>query len=145
MQIYFKEELANKVSSKVMNGLKLAFHPESDFYNLDLKSKEELIGKDYVGEEFFFASHGATIDKMLALYMTKPKRMLHNWETKLEERDLFIASKMYDDNTYEMLDKLMKETSKMWDNYFSIQKQVDKEDVRTSGDIEESASDKGLI
>lgn len=69
-----------------------------------------------------------------------------NWEKKLHERDEFINSLSYSLDTYEDLDKMMKLTTSMWDQYESIKDRLTKEkSSNTEGDIEESLSEKKLI
>jgi hypothetical protein len=69
-----------------------------------------------------------------------------NWEKKLHERDEFINSLSYSLDTYEDLDKMMKLTTSMWDQYESIKDRLTKEkSSSTEGDIEESLSERKLI
>lgn len=78
--------------------------------------------------------------------LTKPKRLLAGWERKLEERDAFMHSLPYNEDTYEMLDKMMANTAKMWDQYLTILKKTESEvETTTQGDMELSLSQKGLI
>ena len=57
-----------------------------------------------------------------------------------------MAGIPYDSSSYEMLDKMMMQTSKMWDQYSTILKAFSSEVTsQTHGDIEESLSEKGDI
>lgn len=144
--LLFKEEKDNKVPSKVMWALALLTHEESPYYSLDLSNKQALIKGDYLEDNSFdFSRYDNVIGKMERIYLSKPKRYLRQWEEKLEERNEFIASKSYNENTYEMLDKLLAQTDKLWSQYLKIRKAVESEDSTTLGDIEESLSEKGLI
>lgn len=69
---------------------------------------------------------------VLDVTLTRPKRALGNWLHKLEERDDFITSTPYNTETFEMLDKLLAATDKMWKQYFSILEEVEKEDSSSS-------------
>lgn len=73
--------------------------------------------------------------------------MLVRQEKKLEERSDFIDSIPYNESTYEMLDKMMKETKKMWDEYYRVVKDLseDSDDGTSMGGTQESASERHLI
>lgn len=78
--------------------------------------------------------------------LTKAERALMRWEKTLHERDDFIASVPYNETTYEMKDKLLANTPKLWDQYESISEKLLKErQAKTHGDIEESLAEKGDI
>jgi len=137
------------IPSQYMWALLLYCHPKSKFYALDSANKAALIARDYLNVESFpFEEYEATIQKILSspLITTKPQRLLANWERKLEERDAFLASQPYNESTYDMLDKMMKETHKMWQNYKVIYDDfLKEEDIKTQGAIQESLSEQGLI
>jgi hypothetical protein len=40
---------------------------------------------------------------------------------------------------------MMEKTSKLWDQYFSLKKQLDKEEGTTRGNVEESLTERGII
>lgn len=145
-QILYKDEFQNNVESKVMWSLYLIHHPESEFYDLDLSSKQSIVASDYLGDTAFdFTLYAETVQKILTSSLSKPKRSMYNWELKLEERDAFIASVPYNSDTFEMLDKMMSQTDKLWAQYFSIKKQMEKDEGTALGGSEESLSDKGII
>ena len=64
---------------------------------------------------------------------------------KLEERANFIASLSYTADTFELLDKMMSASSKMWEQYLKCLKDVEAEQGITMGGAQESLSEKGLI
>lgn len=142
----YKEEYDSGTSSKIMWALHLMYHPESDYYELPLKVKQELISTDYLdGEPFDPSAFKNVLDKIIKYNFTKSQASMLAWETKLEERDAFMATQPYDFNTYDALDKMLGQTYKLWGQYFSIKKQLENDEGRTSGDIEESLADKGLL
>lgn len=146
--LYFKEEKEYLTSSQ-MWALLLYCHPKSKFFALDEQTRSFLIRKDFLEDESFsFADHKAVIEKLInsPLVTSKPERLLSNWERKLEERDAFLASQPYNQETYDMLDKMMKETHRMWQNYRAIYDDFLKsEEFKTQGSIVESLSEQGII
>lgn len=141
----FKQEYESGVTSQIMWTLFLIYHPSSEYYDLPLSTRTKLVLKDYLTEDFDLAAYETTTTKIISLTLTKTQAALQAWENKLEERNAFIAKQEYDANTFEMLDKMMEKTHKLWEQYFSIQKQLEKDQGRTTGDNEESLSDKGQI
>jgi hypothetical protein len=75
------------------------------------------------------------------------KRNFKKWEDKLTERQQFIDETPYTVSTFDMLDKLMASTSKMWDMFLKLKAELDKEDEESKvyGGVELSDSEKGLI
>jgi len=78
-------------------------------------------------------------------FLTKPEQYLVAWEQKLDERQEFIASKPYDHSTYEMLDKMMSNTDKMWKQYMTCLKDVQEEESLLEGGSQESLNEQGVI
>jgi len=123
----------------------LYIHPDSKYYSLDDKSRINLIASDYY-DEFLPEKFRDTIEKTKLFLLSKAQRSLVNWEQKLEERDAFIANIPYSESTYELLDKMMASTSKMWDQYLAILKKVQSEDeTHAQGDTELSLKERGVI
>lgn len=86
------------------------------------------------------------IDRYKSIRLKYVVRKLNNWKKKLDERDLFIESTEYNEESYEMLDKLMTNTDKIYKQYFAILNEVNKERVTHDlGGREVSLSDKGDI
>ena len=146
LRLIFKEEYEEDTASNIMWALILYNHPSSKYYTLDFQSRKDLIEKDYLKSPLDWESFKTTVDKIVKFLLSKPKQLLHGWELKLEERDAFMHSRPYDEDNYEMLDKMLAATSKMWDSYFSVQKKVTSEgESTTHGDTELSLSEKGII
>lgn len=145
LRLLFSEEY-NTVPSNIMWALLLYTHPDSKYSSQSDSTKQTLIEKDYLKSALDWASYSHTIDKILSYLLTKSQRLLSQWERKLEERDAFIHSLPYNEDTYEMLDKMMANTAKMWEQYLSILKKASQEvDSQTQGDLELSLSQKGII
>lgn len=146
LKLIFQEEFDASLPFQVIQAIYLLFHPKSEFYALPLKDKVTLVERDFLKAPLDLEKLKDTVEKFKKFILTKAQRSLLNWEEKLEERDLFMASKSYDDDTYEMLDKMMMQTSKMWDQYSSILKAFSQEsESQVRGDVEESLVEKGLI
>lgn len=78
--------------------------------------------------------------------LTKPKRLLAEWETKLEERARFIASLPYNEDTYELLDAMMSKTERMWKQYMNCLDAVAEEEAAaTFGGAKESLNEQNII
>jgi len=62
------------------------------------------------------------------------------------ERDRFVREKVYNESTYEMLDKMMSNNKKLWDYYMQALKDLDQERAeQTSGNLIESAAEEDII
>lgn len=131
-----------------MWALFLFIHPDSKFFQESTKTRKELIFKDYLSSDksFSWDKYEDLLKFIQEKLLTKAERSLMNWEKKLHERDEFINSLSYSLDTYEDLDKMMKLTTSMWDQYESIKDRLTKEkSSSTEGDIEESLSERKLI
>lgn len=143
-KVIFAEEYKKKVPSKIMWACFLFIHPNSKFANLPSDVKEELISGDYI--PFKAQEYKDTIDKIKTLLLTPIQRMLVSWNESLLQRERFMDSLEYSPTTYEMLDKMRKDTYQMAKQYKEIYNEFEKErDVRTHGDVSESLSEQGLI
>jgi len=146
LSLFFQDEKAKKIPSKLMWALVLYSHPKSLYATLDPSSRVLLIEQDYLKSKLDVSKYQDILDKIGKISLTKSKRLLDSWEKKLEERDEFIRTLSYSQETYEILDKMMAATSKMWDNYQQVKKKAEEEsDSRVLGDTELSLSDKGII
>lgn len=135
-----------KRKSDIMWGIAFMYHPSSIYYNLTytdrLAAVQGTISKNYKEDE--------DLENDIALFknitLTKSKRFLQEWEIKLEERSNFIASIPYTAETYELLDKMMGNTSKIWDQYRKCLKDVEADvESQIMGSGIESLLDAGTI
>jgi len=123
-------------------------HPDSKFFELSPIERKILIYDDFLlkDETFSWEEYEPLLIEIAEKALTKAERALMRWEKTLHERDDFIASVPYDASTYEMKDKLLANTSKLWDQYETILDRLTKEkQAKTLGDIEESLAEKGDI
>lgn len=135
-------------SSRIMWAIYLVTDPNSKFARLPQELKEEEIINNYLKiDNFKFSDYEEYIIAYKELLLTKTQRLYIEWENKLEERNKFIAEYKYDIDTFEMLDKMMASTSKMWEQYFKIKDQMIEEENKSQlkGGRKESKSERGEI
>lgn len=147
-KLLFKEEHDKKIPSKHMWALTLLVHPKSKFSDLDGPAAKSIIHKDYLESDtkFKWENHADTIIKIIDSLPTAPERFLATWKKKLAEINSFLNSKPYDETTYEMLSRIMKEFHPMMKQYREIEKEYQKEtELSTRGGVAESLSEKGII
>ena len=136
------------VPSSHLWAIALYIHPESKLFNESPSSRKSLILKDFLHNDptFSFEKYAPLIEVFKEKILTKNQRLLSTWEHKLHERDAFIDSLPYNQETYEMLDKLMASTPKMWEQFLKIQSLVEKDKEETTfGDREESLAEQAII
>lgn len=146
-KIFFAEEYEAQVPSSHMWAVALFTHPSSKLFNEPPSIRKKLIAQDYLKDpNFDFSKLETTVNKFKQFCLTKTERLLVNWEKKLYERDELIDSIPYTADTYDILDKMIDKTPKMWNQYFSILDLLDKESKgKIEGDVEESLTEKGDI
>lgn len=146
IDLLFKDERESKYTDTLMWSIFLYVHPRSKFFNLDDKTKIDLISKDYLQKEFIPTNYEKTIHKVKKLVLSPIERTFVVWNDKFKEREEFLATTTYSANTYQMLDKMMADTFQMKKQYDAIVKEFQQEkDDKTFGDVEESLSEKGII
>lgn len=130
-------------SSKIMWAITLLWHPDSKFRSVGEEYRKKLIEDDHLKindagrgkkgrpKRFDWDQYKEEIDKFKDLCLSKAQRFLVEWETKMEERAEFISMIPYDAETFEMLDKLLEKTDKIWKQYMNCLKDV--EDEKHSG------------
>lgn len=68
------------------------------------------------------------------------------WKKKLDERIKFMSDKEYSEETYDMLDKMLKTKKTLTDQYLAAKAEYEKEEGgKLKGGSELSITDKGLI
>jgi hypothetical protein len=145
LKVLFSKHLSTPSSH--MWALFLFAHPDSKFFNESPEDRKSLIYKDYLKEDptFDWDEYSPLIEVLNTYVLTKAQRALMRWEQALHERDDFMASIPYTVDTFELKDKMMAATPKLWDQYESILERLTKEQSSTHGDQEESLSEKQLI
>lgn len=145
-------EIVNNFSKKEASELAwyiyLYCDPSSEFRNLPPKTRQNELEKNFVKREVHSMSEVQdAINSYDEHMMSLTKRNLKKWEDKLTERQAFIDETEYNENTFEMLDKMMAQTDKMWKMFMTLKKELEKEsdDQTTYGGVELSASETGMI
>ena len=138
--------------SKLMWAICLLLHPKSIYKNLDESTRKRIILREYLDVDEtssqIWDDLSLEIELFKDLILTKKEKFLIEWERKLDERQNFISSLPYNANTYELLDKMMGVTDKMWKQYLSCLKDVEEESSKMSnieGGAIESPSEQHLI
>lgn len=150
-KLYSEDKSKNKQdSSLIMWAVCFYTHPESRFLNFSTKEKRSLIETDIVRKELNWDYVNNYINEYKKLYLTQAKRSLENWKEKLEERDEYLQSLPYKALTLDdakLLDVLLANTPKLYQQYEDIKQQISDEDAKTinKAGIKESASEKGDI
>lgn len=147
LKVMFRSFYDAEVPSSHMWAVALYTHPKSKLFNESPATRRQIIAKDYLQDENFdFSQLEPLIAEFKKSLLTKAERLLSNWEMKLHERDELISSIPYSAETFEMLDKMIDKTPKMWQQYNAILEALEKENAtRTEGNLEESLTEKGLI
>lgn len=145
LKIILKQQYEDEVPSSHMWALLLFAHPESKFYDEAPSTRKDLIYKDYLRQDptFDWENYQDLILVIEEKCLTKAERALMRWERALHDRDDFFASIPYSESTYELKDKMLANTPKLWDQYEAVRVQLAKEQAtKTHGDLEESFIEK---
>lgn len=157
--IYEEDKSKNKEkSSRLMWALFLCYHPKSDFYNLP--NKEEVIAKKFLEDDKFKWNSPKILalkETILESVLTQAEKSLDRWNNTLKKRDDFIHSQEFTldsfndegrlvKGTADQLDKMLANTNKLYQEYFSILKELQEEELaRSRGNKVKSLSDSGEI
>ena len=141
-----KEEGQEKASELIWC-YTLIFHPDSALGTLDVDDKVKIVQKDYLDDGFTVEAYKDYIEVYKRICLTKKEKILVNWELKFDERNAFMASIPYNEETFELLDKMMSATEKLWKQYMTCLKDVakEKEEGQTRGGAVESLAELGKI
>lgn len=134
-------QFENKTSDYLW-ALLLDFHPDSSYVYIPMKERREIIDKFFKVNWADAADDIALLTKIFI--KNKKLQILIGWERKLEERQAFLDSLPYDSNNYELLDKMMSQTYKMWQQYMLATKDADSTDSAEGGG-EESLNEQGKL
>lgn len=135
------------VDSQIMWAIAYVYHPESPYRNETVDNKRKIVAEDWLQDaEFDWDSIQDLVTKFEKECLTKKERILSNWEQKLDERDVLLASIPYTIDTAEFLDKSLAASTKLWEGYMKAVKDVEAEmSVYITGNSAESALESGLI
>lgn len=146
-KLIYANEYRAKVPSNIMWALLLYVHPRSAYFNLELSTRRQLLKKELIKDpNFNFDDYEATLSLMKEHSMSVAESYMTFIDKKVRERKEFMDSVPYNANTYEMLDKMMKEGYPMMKQLKEIKKDFDSEvSSQTEGQEEESLLEKGLL
>jgi hypothetical protein len=133
---------------RLMWAIWLAEDPDSKLYNLDYETRWDAVKRNYLEDENF---QEETIDDLIIAYkhatFSRKKRMYDDYIQMMDERHAYLKQLTYDEDA-DRKDKLVLNTKKIWDELAKIEEEYLKESTgstKTKGDVEESATEKGLI
>ena len=101
-----------------------------------------------INEKEFIELYGKYLNEYKNIVLTSKEEIeYYEWAKKLEERDLFLHNTPYNEDTFEMLDKMIANHDKIWKIFREAGKSLfaKEELVKTRGNIVESESSQGLI
>lgn len=137
-------------SSKIMWAIALLVDNSeaNKFKNLLIQEKKDFLATDYIGDENFnWDEHEDLIKEYQRFSLSKLERSLHTYEEKLEDRTEFIRTTAYTLENAAALDKILSSTKTIFDLISKLKDDINKEasSGETKGDMEESASELGLV
>lgn len=135
-EFYKQDKSKGKIeSSSIMWAIALYVHPDSIYAPVNPTERLDIIVKDYLinNLEFDPVIYKKEFNLFKKLLMTKKERYLHEWEKKLDERDEFLSSVGYNEDTAEFLDKLMLNSKRLHEQYDKALEEFQKEKVDTTG------------
>lgn len=143
-----KESFSKGKASKIAWYIILYCGENSEFRTYPPEIRREQLEQHFIKEEVHELPE---VQEAIEMYeehmMSLARRNFFKWEEKLTERQKFIEDTPYDETTYEMLDKLMSQTEKMWKMFLTLKAEMDKDsdEGKTYGGIELSDAEKGMI
>jgi len=159
-KLYKSDKSRNKrVSSDLMWAITLIYHPESDWYNLP--DKEAMAAKDILkNKELDWSVHEELVTAFKDMCLSQAEKSLLAWDTRMKDRDKFLEGQSYtfgedyvDDDgvmhttksNVKELDEMAARTSKLYQEYFKIKADLEREDTIKKGTKISSLSDSGEI
>lgn len=119
-------------SSKLMWFVVYTTDLNSKFYKLSQDERYEIISTDYMNDSNFYNNNILDINPLIEDYIklsfSAAQKQLRAWDLKSDERAAFIASMPYNFETYEDLDKMAVNTSKIYKELETIKEALSKED-----------------
>lgn len=166
LKAYYKKDTsrAKKASSAVMWWVAFCYDKDRDnkWASQDLQDKQRALGEELELGEDVFEKRKAELEPLIEAYLgftdTEAKKAVRSWENKIRERRLFLDETKYTlgnigdkgnwvGGTATILDGMLANTKKLYDEYTAIRKMLDNEDNAAvgKGDSMASLSDKGEI
>ena len=119
-------------------------HPKSDFYNL--ANRDELIITKWLKDpKFKWSDYQSQVDLFSEAILTQAEKSLTAWNETMAKRDIFIHSQEFTLDYYEtlpsgkttivkgtadQLDKMLANTSKLYQEYTKIQSELQKDEIK---------------
>lgn len=139
-------------SSKIMWFVSLTTSMGSKYYNVPLEERYEIIEEDYMEDKDFRKKYKDKLPELIQDFQkledTPVDRHLRQWDASLDDRTNFLSTMKYTLDTYEDLDKMAANTSKVFDTLKKIKDDKAKELAgggSAKGGGQESLSDTGEI
>lgn len=143
---YTKDKSKDKTeSSKMMWAVALITDSDSKFDNLPQDDKKDLVAKDYLkNPKFKWAIVKDLVSTYENLILTPAKRALKIWNEKVLERAEFLKKTKYNlgtiggkgayvGGTADLIDKMMANTKKLYDDYQRVIKDLEEEEMQEIG------------
>jgi hypothetical protein len=132
-ELWKKDRSKNKKeSSNLLWAFAFVYYPLNNMY-YNLPNKKDEIAKNILRDEKFdWLKYKKEINLFQECCTTEADRSLVAWEEKMKERSKFIEDKKYDEDTYKMLDTLMSNTPKMYEDLENIKKRIDEQRSSTT-------------
>lgn len=147
----FKDFHTKPDSSIILWAIAYLHHPKSPFYNLLYSEREEEILKDLtLPSNFKFSNYEDIATQFTRTTLTYAEKALTHWRKELEERTNYLSSIAYSPDTpmdlIEFKERLIKNTSSIWDQYRKAEKELKEEtEIKSVGDSQPSLQDQNLI
>lgn len=145
-QMYRSDKTSNKSgSSSKMWCIALIYYPKSELYNMP--------NKEFAIPDAMKKSHGINIkldelsdviEAFIGVSLDQADQSLVSWNKRMKNRDEFLDSKTYTLDSYddtgrlikgsaEQLDRMAANTSKLYDEYYKVQKALAEANSRQMG------------
>ena len=131
-------------SSHIMWAISFIYHPESTFKNLPFKEREKVIKSRFNIKK---SLPDKIIKEFEKLVISPAKRHLIEWNRMMDEKTEFFRNFKWNENNWEMMEKMMSSNSNLYKEYQRISDLIEREGEEgiVKGEGMESASEKKLI
>lgn len=140
-----------KDSSILMWFIKYGYHPDSEFFNMSVKDKNRILGRDIIGEESYYEDNKDDVDYLVDAFckiIEHPiDRTIRIVKEKLDQKNDFLSTNTYDMETFEDIDKALLSLDKQVAMLEKLENNREKKKSSNiaKGDVELSESDQGII
>jgi hypothetical protein len=109
------------------------YYKEECKFQLTKKNVKSLSVEDLANIVYSPENDSLIIDRIVNISYPRYKKLLKDWEDKLEERRTFIKSIPYTREDVDMLEKIGSQTAKLWVEFFRIKKMAEDEQATVRG------------